>query len=311
MPPPETDPLRVVRSEQVTPRGERYDLALQVRRPGPRALRGGADGLAVRWASAGRAVQIDVLGAGEATAEDIDGALAAGIGLAGLEDDPLDFPAIARRHPLVAELQDRYAGARLVRVPSVWEALAVAILEQLVTSQEASAAIRAVWWRWGEAIPGTTLRAPPRASVIARVAAWELRERGVGSRRATTLIGAARRARALEGLVHVDPDEAMRRMRTLPGIGVWTANKVAMAALGHADACLIGDAGAPFVTTMALTGIPGGDDAMVACLEPFRPHRARVHRLLDLAQSRGGGVPGVPPRMRPRVDLHRRFPRWQ
>ena len=95
--------------------------------------------------------------------------------------------------------------------------------------------------------------------------------------------------------------------RPSPGSAPWTANVVAIRALGHADGVLVGDAGAPFVTTMALTGVRGDDARMVELLEPFRPHRARVHRLFDLAD---GHVPGVPPRRKPVVDRHRREP-WR
>ncbi len=307
---PPVDPLRIVKSEIVAPRGARYDLGLQVRRAEqPRALRGGPDGLAVRWSAVGASVKIDVLAAGAATPEEIAHALHTAIAMAGLDDDPADFPEIARRHPLVAELHRRYPGARLARAPGVWEAFAVAVVEQLVTWEEARDSRRRIWWRWGEPIPGTSLRAAPTGAAIARATPWELRECGLGLRRASTLLGGARRARTLDAMVTLDADEMMRRLRTLPGVGVWTANKVAMSAMGHPDACLEGDAVAPFVTTLALTGRAGGDAEMRACLEPFRPHRARVHRLFELAE-RDGGVPGVPPRMRPRVDPHRRLPRW-
>lgn len=300
--------LREVASVVVKPRGGRYDLALNT--PDVRALRGGPDGLVAKWTQRAEGVRIAILAAGEARAEDVEIAIAQAIALAGLDDDPSELAALVARHPLLEAIHRTYAGARITRTPTVFEAFATAVVQQLVTWIEASGALRRLSLRYGEAIPGTTLRAPPTAEAIARVPPFELRAYGVGLRRATTLLEGARRGPALERLREVPPEEAMSRIQSMRGVGIWTANKVALHALGYADACLVGDAGAPFVTTMALTGRAGGDAEMLACLEPFRPHRARVHRLLELAARRGDGIPGVPPRPLPRVDPHRRHP-WR
>ena len=60
--------------------------------------------------------------------------------------------------------------------------------------------------------------------------------------------------------------------------------------------------------TMALTGKAGGDDEMVEALAPYRPHRARVKRLLELAMVLEHEIPGVPRKPPNRIDPHRRFP---
>jgi 3-methyladenine DNA glycosylase/8-oxoguanine DNA glycosylase len=102
----------------------------------------------------------------------------------------------------------------------------------------------------------------------------------------------------------------MTWLQQLKGVGPWTANKVAIAALGHADGVLVGDAGMPFVTTMALTGKAGGDAEMLECLAPFSPHRARVAQLFNLSHLRLRSIPGVPTRGLPVIDPHRRTP-WK
>jgi 3-methyladenine DNA glycosylase/8-oxoguanine DNA glycosylase len=102
----------------------------------------------------------------------------------------------------------------------------------------------------------------------------------------------------------------VEKLQSLHGVGPWTANLVARSALGYSDAVPIGDCHAPYVVTGALTGIEGDDDAMLAALEPFRPHRARVVVLLDRAQFARRGVSSVPRRRLPRVDPHRREP-WK
>ena len=69
-------------------------------------------------------------------------------------------------------------------------------------------------------------------------------------------------------------------------------------AAGDADAVPVGDWHLPGHVGNALAGEPRADDArMLELLEPFRPHRGRVLRLL---------VSGVaaPPRRAPRARIH-------
>jgi 3-methyladenine DNA glycosylase/8-oxoguanine DNA glycosylase len=301
--------LRSVARVVIDVHARKYDLAMQIGRWRMRPIRGGEDGLAVGFAQGPREVAIEVYAAGVVHPGDIDEAVTRARGIAGLDDDPSGFDELSLRHPLVAALHRRFPGARLTRTPTVWEMFARAVIEQLVTGLEAKETRRRIWRRYGPRVGTTDIIAPPLPEVMARVAPWELRPLGLSLKRAVPLIEGARHAGFLESLRTMTPEIAMAKLQHLRGVGKWTANVVAMRALGHADAVLVGDSGAPFVTTMALTGQRGGDDEMVACLEPFRPHRARVHRLLELA-SFHGALPEVPPQRRPRIDPHRRFP-WR
>ena len=75
-------------------------------------------------------------------------------------------------------------------------------------------------------------------------------------------------------------------MTALPGLGPWTAAEVAVRALGDADAVSVGDYHLPNLVGSVLAGERGGDDArMLELLEPYRPHRARVIRLIESAGS--------------------------
>jgi 3-methyladenine DNA glycosylase/8-oxoguanine DNA glycosylase len=188
----------------------------------------------------------------------------------------------------------------------VFEAFARAVIEQLVTTFEARASIRRLFWIAGELVEGTIVRAPPTARAVLEVPPWRLHAIGIGSRRSRTLREGARRGAALERLRGVDPASAATMLESLPGVGPWTANLVARTALGWTDAVPVRDCHAHYVITEALTGEQGDDDAMLEVLAPFRPHRARVVRLITQAMIAG---PRAGYRL-PRIDPHRREP-WK
>lgn len=307
------EPLRLVERVVVEPRGGAYDLRLVLGRKTAHALRGDPHALVVRFAADGAKVAIDVLARGTCADEDVVQAIEAARGLSGVDDDPADFRAIAERHPTVKHLARRFAGARLVRTPTVFEAFAHAVVEQLVTYEEASASMRRLRWSLGGRVAlddGRALAVFPSAQTVAATATHTLRAFGIGIRRATTLISGATRGPGLERLRGVEPLEAIEKLRSLRGVGPWTAQKVAIEALGWADGVTERDAVLPYVVTRALTGRPGGDEAMLAALEPFRPHRARVLRLLELSWLYDKEIPGVPRRDKARTDPHRRTP-WR
>ena len=88
--------------------------------------------------------------------------------------------------------------------------------------------------------------------------------------------------------------DALARLRVVPGIGVWTAAEVAQRALGDADALSVGDYHLSAYVGWSLAGRPLDDAGMVELLEPWRPHRYRVVRLLECSGVR---KPRFGPRM--------------
>jgi 3-methyladenine DNA glycosylase/8-oxoguanine DNA glycosylase len=217
--------------------------------------------------------------------------------LVGLDDDRAGF--MPSRHPLVAELDRHHPGIRLGRTRAVFESLMPAILEQKVTGTEAWRGFRGLIRRWGEPAPGPFgLQLPPPAAVVATIPYHELHPIGIERRRADLLRRVAARAERFEEIVTMPREDAYRRLRAMPGIGPWTAAEVALRALGDADAVSVGDFHLPHLVAFCLAGeIRGNDTRMLELLEPWRGHRARVIRLLELSGLR---PPAFGPRLSPR-----------
>jgi 3-methyladenine DNA glycosylase/8-oxoguanine DNA glycosylase len=304
--------LRSVALELFSPRGPGYDPRLRLRHRAV-ALRGGPDAIALTFAWKRSAVEVNVLARGTCTADDIENAVATARLITAVDDDPTEFLAMVRGHPVLGRLA-RIADPRIAVTPTVFESFAVAVVEQLVTSVEARAALRRLWRDAGEPVPNTKLRAAPMAKAILRVPMWRMHEIGIGARRAATLREGASRAGALEALRACAAEVAVERLQSVRGVGPWTANAVARSGLGWPDAVPVGDFHAPFTITAALGGRDRdisrdepreADRAMLEVLEPFRPHRARVALVLERHRA-----PGQRPWRAPRVDPHRRQP-WR
>jgi 3-methyladenine DNA glycosylase/8-oxoguanine DNA glycosylase len=217
--------------------------------------------------------------------------------LLGARDSPEKFTA---HHVSVAAAARLHPGLRMPRTGLVMESLVPAILEQLVTGSEAKASWRQLVNRFGEPAPGPVpagLTVMPDPSAWVNLPEWEWHRAGVDGRRRQTLIAAARVAPALERTVELPPVEAKRALRTVPGIGVWTAAEVSCRAYGDADAVSVGDYHLAAAIGWALLGRPVDDQGMLELLEPYRPQRQRAIQLILMA---GPGKPRFAPRYSPR-----------
>jgi 3-methyladenine DNA glycosylase/8-oxoguanine DNA glycosylase len=219
--------------------------------------------------------------------------------LLGADDDPSGFePPEA-----LAATWQRHRHWRLGATDLVMESLVPTIIEQKVTGQEAFAAFRRLVRRHGERAPGPEhldLWVQPSAETLRMVPSWEWLRLPVDGGRSRPLVAAARVAPALERAGALSHAEVDRRVRTLPGIGVWTSAEVRARALGDADAVSFGDYHVAADVGWALVGEQVDDDALAELLEPYRPHRYRVQRLVEAARL---GRPRRGPRMAPRRHL--------
>ncbi|OLC25201.1 MAG: hypothetical protein AUG06_11950 [Actinobacteria bacterium 13_1_20CM_2_65_11] len=233
------------------------------------------------------AVEVEAWGRGAAWAAARAGALC------GEEDDDSGFRPV---HPLLADVHRRHPGLRLPKTRAVFEALVPVVLAQKVTGEEAHHSYRGLLKALGEPAPGPAgLTVPPSAAVLARTPYWTFHKLGVERRRAEVIIRAARSASRLEETLLMDLTSARRRLEAFPGVGPWTAAKVAQVALGDPDAVQVGDYHLPHSIGYALEGTSRStDERMLELLEPYRGHRARVIRLIAVA---GIAAPRFGPRM--------------
>ena len=240
----------------------------------------------------------------------------------GQDDDPQGFAADA--HPVMVAAYRRFGpGWRVLRTSRVLEALVPAVLEQRVTGLEASRAWARLVMRFGEPAPGPAgsgagvqgsggsarpgsgpgavapgLFVAPDGPGWARIPSWAWHQAGVDPGRARTITTCAERVDALERLSDRPPEEAARALRSLPGVGVWTAAEVGVRAWGDRDAVSFGDFHLSRTIVHALTGRADGDDEQMAeLLRPWAGQRARAVRLLQLHSGH------TPPRRGPRAAI--------
>jgi 3-methyladenine DNA glycosylase/8-oxoguanine DNA glycosylase len=233
---------------------------------------------------------------GEAWGEGADWLLGRLGAICGLEDDPSTFFTDDR---VVGELHHRHPGWRFGKTGGVFDPLVVAVTAQKVTGQEAHNAMRGLRRQFGDPAPGPNpkLRLPPDPVRMAAAPYWVYHQVHIEKRRADLLRRIGTEATRLNGLEQVGPSEASETLLKIPGIGLWTVSKTLTVSHGDPDQVDVGDFHLKHIVVFHLTGrARGSDEEMLELLEPFRPHRGRVTRLLHTL----GHEPKFGPRATPR-----------
>lgn len=244
---------------------------------------------AVRFVQTGSHITVEAWGPGS------DLALRSSGQLLGLEDDRASFRP---DHPLIADLNRRFRGMRMTAGTAVVEALVPTIIEQKVTGREARRSFARLVHRFGEPAPGPlSLMMLPRPTILSALPYWEFHAIGIERRRADTIRRVCALADSLQRASTHPPEDFRRKLMSVRGIGIWSASEVSRLVRGDPDAVSIGDYHTPHLVSWALAGEARGDDGrMLELLEPFKGHRARVVRLLELGHS-------SPPKFGPRRPL--------
>ena len=204
--------------------------------------------------------------------------------LLGAQDDTRDFRPT---HPTVVAALARAPQLRIGRTGRLLEALIPAVLEQRVQGVDAFRSWRLLVTTFGTPAPGPApkgMRVPPSAQDWQAIPSWEFHRANVDPGRMRTVMGCAQRAESIERLATRPAAEARAALMSVPGVGVWTAAEVAQRALGDADALSVGDYHLSRMIGWTLLGHAIDDADMEQLMEPMRPHRYRVVRLLEVSR---------------------------
>ncbi len=207
----------------------------------------------------------------------------------GVDDDLGEFHRRFRRDPLLGPLLRRSPHFRPRRRPWPWEALAWAVVKQLIESERAARIQRRIVGRWGARLgrEREDLRDVPGAAAIAGRAPVELESMGLALRRAIALRAVAREVAA--GRCDLATESGDRRLLAVPEIGPWTVQCLGLFGRGDPDSLPAGDLGyVKLVGRLAALGRRATVEEVEEFYAPYAPFRglagaltlAGLHRLL-------------------------------
>jgi 3-methyladenine DNA glycosylase/8-oxoguanine DNA glycosylase len=160
----------------------------------------------------------------------------------GVDDVFSEFAQTFRGDPLIGEAIHHRPWHRPRRRPWPWEALAWAVTEQLIEVSRAAEIQRRIVRRWGRRCPRTGLRDAPDALTLSRVGPAELQACDLSAGRALALIRCAREVASGRIDLHAPEHEhGWQRLRSIPGIGSWTLEVLALTGQGRYDQLPAGD----------------------------------------------------------------------
>ncbi len=217
----------------------------------------------------------------------------------GVDEDLSPFHARFRDDPVIGPVVRAAPWLRTTRRPEPFEALAWAVCEQLIEYGRAAAIQRRIVWRLGRRCDRTGLRDLPAAATLAGQAPARLQSFDLSAGRAVALIRCAREvASGRVDLLAPDHERAWRRLRTIPGVGSWTIQCLALHGQGRHDVVLAGDLHMRKLVGRLTTGDPDArvDEEEVAAY--FAPY-GEWQGLAATYALRAPGVIPPPPTGRP------------
>jgi 3-methyladenine DNA glycosylase/8-oxoguanine DNA glycosylase len=178
----------------------------------------------------------------------------------GVDEDPRPFLRRFAGDPLIGRSLRRRPWLRVGRRPEPFEALVLAICEQLIEYERAAAIQRRILGRLGRRWIGwdgeqSGMRDLPDAARLAGTAPALLQSFDLAGARALTLTRVAREvARGRIDLHDPCHEHGWRRLRAIPGIGSWTIEMTALRGQGRHDQLPAGDLGLLKLVGRALSG---------------------------------------------------------
>jgi 3-methyladenine DNA glycosylase/8-oxoguanine DNA glycosylase len=159
----------------------------------------------------------------------------------GVDDDLTEFYRRFRRDPMLGPLLRRRPHLRPRRRPWPWEALAWAVVKQLIETGRAARIQRRMVGRWGLRLGAERggLRDVPTPDLIGGRAPVELESMGLALKRAIALRAVAGEIAA--GRCDLATPVADRRLRAVREIGPWTVQCLGLFGRGDPDSLPAGD----------------------------------------------------------------------
>ena len=167
------------------------------------------------------------------------------VGMLGLDQDAAAFARLARRLGLGRLVAGRH-GLRLIRTPSLWDAILWSIVGQQINLPFACVLKRRVIENTGIPLKDG-LYSLPSPAAVSRLTPQDMRPWQYSRQKAEYLIGAARLIAEdkldLAALPLMSATRAERTLLNVRGLGPWSVNYVMMRSLGFADCVPFGDTG--------------------------------------------------------------------
>lgn len=203
----------------------------------------------------------------------------------GVDLDLRRFHERFRSDPLIGAAVRADPALRPRGRPDPFEALTWAVTEQLIEYERAAAIQRRMIRSLGRRDAATGLSDAPTAAALAGAAPAQLQSFDLAGARAIALVRAAREVAA--GRVELSPaaapedqERGWRRLRTIPEIGSWTVEMLAVSGQGRVDQIPAGDLG--FVKLVGRM-LSGGDPRARATEQQVREAFARFDEWKGLA----------------------------
>ncbi len=197
-----------------------------------------------------------------------------------LDQDLGEFHRQFRRDPLIGPLIRRMPSFRPRRRVWPWEALAAAVVGQLIEAQRAVTIERRIVGRWGAGLGEGrgALRDVPGAATIAGRAPAELESMDLSPNRALALWRVAKAAAG--GRCRIESAAADSRLLAMPQIGPWTVQCLGLFGRGEVDTLPAGDLGyIKLVGRLAGLGRRATVEEVEEFYAPYEPYRGLVGSL--------------------------------
>jgi 3-methyladenine DNA glycosylase/8-oxoguanine DNA glycosylase len=202
-----------------------------------------------------------------------------------LEADHTEFLRLFGNDPMIGEATRRFRGLRVLRLPTVAQALLRAFCGQLIESRRARALEQRIVRALGARVGGSDLHEPPTCASLGAVAPMRLRALGLHARRSAGVVRICRSIE-LERLHEQPTDVVAARLERERGLGPWSVGVVCLEGLGRSERGLVGDLSlVKLLSDLRGRWVEGHETAEL--LEPYGEWAGLAGRYLVLAYANG------------------------